>query len=149
MGAATREADTGQGAGGQCTSGYAGSSEPWTHPAVPLSGERRGDRRSGNSPVWILGLFHTSPPIKSRSHHMIVKKKGPQFLLLKRPQYRLSRVYLRGAPTSGAGSNRLGLSYRQRERQSESSEAPSPDLIGPFSRQCKPSDFFIQSGLSK
>lgn len=53
----------------------AGPLEPGTHLAAPLAGERGGARRSENSPVWILGLFHAFSSIKSRTRHMIIKKK--------------------------------------------------------------------------
>lgn len=55
----------------------ASAPEPQTHLAAPLAGDRRGTGRSGNSPVWILGLVHPFPPIKSRTRHMIIKKKIP------------------------------------------------------------------------
>lgn len=62
---------------GKCTSGERrpGPREPGTHLAAPLAGERNGARRSENSPVSILGLFHAFSSIKSRTRHMIIKKK--------------------------------------------------------------------------
>ena len=54
--------------------GDASPLESWTYLAAQVAGERRGAQRSVNSPVWILGLFHTFFPIKSRTRHMIIKK---------------------------------------------------------------------------
>lgn len=59
---------------GDC-GGDAGPPEPRTHLAAPPAEKRRGARRSGNSPVRILGLFHTFSPIKAKTRHMIIKKK--------------------------------------------------------------------------
>lgn len=126
----------------------ADSLEPQTHLAAPLAGEWRGARRSGNSPVWILGLFHTFSPIKSRTRHMIIKEK----LSVPPPQttrWRFSLFYLRASPTSGAGSHRPGASPIGREAANLGSEAPFPAVIGPFGRQCKPTDLSVRSGLPK
>lgn len=46
-----------------------------THLVARLAGEPRGQRRSGNPPVWILILFHTFPPIKFLGPHIIIKEK--------------------------------------------------------------------------
>lgn len=46
-----------------------------THLVARLAGEPRGQRRPGNTPVWILVLFHTFPPIKFLGPHMIIKEK--------------------------------------------------------------------------
>lgn len=77
-----------------------------THLEAPLAGERRRERRSGNAPVWILSLFHTFSPIKSRSRHMIIKKKTSSASPNQRGGH--GRLRFRAAPTSGAGSHRPG-----------------------------------------
>lgn len=123
-------------------------SEPRTHLAGPLARERRGARRSGNSPVWILGLFHTFSPIKSRTRHMTIKEK----LSVPPPQTtrrRLSHFYLRASPTSGAGPHRPWAYPIGREAANLGSEPPLPAVIGPFGRLCKPTDLSVRSGLPK
>lgn len=137
------------GAGGECTSEDAGSLEPRTHLAAPLAGERRGARRLGNSPVWILGLFHHAfSPIKSRIRHMIIKKKisvPPLQTTTVEPLSGLprGRAHIRGG-VSPPWAYPIG-----RKNANLGSEAPFPAVIGPFGRQCQPTDFSVRSGLSK
>lgn len=129
----------------------AGPLDPGTHLAAPLAGERGGPRRSENSPVWILGLFHAFSSIKSRTRHMIIKEKisvpPPQTTAVEAP-----------SSTSGprphpgqvlTASPALPSLLIGREDANLGSEALFPEVIGPFGHQCEPTDLFLRSGSSK